>query len=112
MTTHSGVVTATRGWGGQHHRMRVLEAIPWSYEELVHAAGRDRFWLSLADEPVRLALGDARLERAIGVVYHPEDERRRHYFGASLAHQFDIVCHIDRACDPANRTEMPCPPTP
>lgn len=102
MTTHTGVVTATRGWGGQHHRMRVLEAIPGSYEELFHAVGRDRFWLSLADEPVRAALCDARLERAIGVVYRPEDERASHYFGASLAHQFDIVCHIDRtsALDP------------
>lgn len=96
MTTHTGVVTATHGGGGRPHRMRVLEAIPGSYEELFHAVGMDRFWLYLADEPVREALSDARLERAIGVAYHPEDERARHYFGASLAHQFDIVCHIDR----------------
>ena len=42
------------------------------------------------------------LERAIGVVYKPETERRSHYFSASLAEQFDAVFHIDttRAVEP------------
>jgi erythromycin esterase-like protein len=32
---------------------------------------------------------------AIGVVYLPEDERRSHYFRATLACQFDVVLHVD-----------------
>jgi erythromycin esterase-like protein len=32
-----------------------------------------------------------RVERAIGVVYRPREERASHYFQASLASQFDGV---------------------
>lgn len=35
------------------------------------------------------ALSQARLERAIGVIYRPESERRSHYFEAVLGEQFD-----------------------
>src|SRR5205085_6719677 len=47
-----------------------------------------------------------RLERAIGVIYRPETERRSHYFHARLADQFDAVIHIDetRAVEPLERT--------
>lgn len=36
-----------------------------------------------------------RLERAIGVVYHPYTERWSHYFQAAMADQFDMVVHHD-----------------
>jgi erythromycin esterase-like protein len=36
-----------------------------------------------------------RLERAIGVIYHPETERQSHFFRARLAEQFDAVLHFD-----------------
>jgi len=52
------------------------------------------------------ALRDPRLERAIGVIYHPETERVSHYFGARLSQQFDAVIHFDqtRAVEPLDRT--------
>lgn len=31
----------------------------------------------------------------LGQLVRPEKEGVSHYFGASLAHQFDLVCHID-----------------
>jgi erythromycin esterase-like protein len=40
-------------------------------------------------------LADAKLERAIGVIYKPETERASHYFRATIADQFDAVIHID-----------------
>ena len=40
-------------------------------------------------------LRQARLERAIGVIYRPETERFSHYFPARLADQFDAVLHFD-----------------
>jgi erythromycin esterase-like protein len=48
----------------------------------------------------------ARLERAIGVIYRPETERRSHYFHARLAEQFDAVIHIDwtQAVEPLERS--------
>ena len=41
-------------------------------------------------------LDEPRLERAIGVIYLPETERRSHYFYSRIAHQFDAVIHFDR----------------
>jgi erythromycin esterase-like protein len=47
-----------------------------------------------------------RLERAIGVIYRPETERRSHYFWAHLPDQFDAVLHFDetRAVKPLETT--------
>ena len=52
------------------------------------------------------ALRSGRLQRAIGVIYRPETERRSHYFRARLADQFDAVIHVDqtRAVEPLERT--------
>ena len=49
-----------------------------------------------------------RLERAIGVIYVPETERRSHYFHARLPEQFDYVLHFDntRALEPLERTAL------
>ena len=54
------------------------------------------------------ALHDARLERAIGVVYLPQTERWSHYFDVRLVDQFDAVIHIDhtRALEPLERTSQ------
>jgi erythromycin esterase-like protein len=52
------------------------------------------------------ALGEPRLQRAIGVVYRPDSERASHYFHARLPDQFDAIIHIDRtrAVEPLERT--------
>lgn len=44
---------------------------------------------------VARALEEARLERAIGVLYMPATERQSHYFFASLPRQFDAIIHCD-----------------
>lgn len=65
-----------------------------------------RFLLRCGDGDAPKALSDARLERAIGVIYRPETERQSHYFHARLADQFDAVLHFDetRAVEPLERT--------
>ena len=58
-------------------------------------------------------LDESLLERAIGVIYLPETERRSHYFMARIGAQFDAVIHIDRTRalepleDAAPRPEQP-----
>ena len=47
-------------------------------------------------EDVRDALVKPRLERAIGVIYRPENELASHYFEAVLPQQFDEYIWIDR----------------
>jgi erythromycin esterase-like protein/predicted phosphoribosyltransferase len=106
-TTYGGTVTAADDWGGPAERKQVRPALPGSFEELFHEVGEKDFSLAF---PFALgaaeALRDARLERAIGVIYRPGTERRSHYFRARLADQFDVVMHIDdtRAVEPLERT--------
>jgi erythromycin esterase-like protein len=104
-TTHTGTVTAAANWDEPAQRKRVRPSIAGSYERLFHDRGMSRFLLLLREGPAREALRDARLERAIGVIYRPESERLSHYFRARLSDQFDAVLHIDEtsALEPLER---------
>jgi erythromycin esterase-like protein len=104
-TTHTGTVTAASNWDEPAQRKRVRPSMDGSYERLFHDAGMDRFLLLLREGPVREALREVRLERAIGVIYRPESERLSHYFRARLPEQFDAVLHIDQttALEPLER---------
>jgi erythromycin esterase-like protein len=75
--------------------------------ELFHEAGEKEFLLRFGTAPRSAnALRSGRLQRAIGVIYRPETERRSHYFRARVPDQFDAVIHIDetRAVEPLERT--------
>jgi erythromycin esterase-like protein len=102
LTTYSGTVTAASEWGGPHYRKRVVPGLKHSYEELFHSAGMGSFLLLLQKTPL-----PPRLERAIGVIYMPQSERRSHYFMAEMSRQFDAVIHIDEtsAVVPLDPTE-------
>ncbi len=91
-TTYEGTVTAASEWGGDAERKRVRPALAGSWEELFHGAHERRFLLDLRD----VTSHDARLERAIGVIYRPETERWSHYFHTRLLDQFDAMIHVDR----------------
>jgi erythromycin esterase-like protein len=90
--TDRGSVAAASDWGGDLAMMRVRPARPDSYETAFRRTGAAR---SLTDwrGPDRAALAQALreplLERAIGVVYRPENELLSHYFEAVMAEQFD-----------------------
>ncbi len=95
-TTYDGTVTAASNWDAPAERKNVRPALPASYESLFYEIDCPRFFLTLRDKAAIAALDEPRLERAIGVIYLPESERRSHYFHARLAHQFDAVIHFDR----------------
>jgi erythromycin esterase-like protein len=106
-TTYEGRVTAASEWDGPAEHKRVRPGLPGSYEHLLHESGLGDFYLPLREPgPVRAALMEERLERAIGVLYLPRTERQSHYFMAQLARQFDAVIHIDRstAVEPLDAT--------
>jgi erythromycin esterase-like protein/predicted phosphoribosyltransferase len=106
-TTYTGTVTAADDWGGPAERKWVRPALADSVEELFHDAGEKGFMISFDRAPLAAeALGSARLERAIGVIYRPDTERQSHYFRSRVAGQFDAVIHIDetRAVEPLERT--------
>jgi protein-L-isoaspartate(D-aspartate) O-methyltransferase len=82
-----------------------------SYERLCHVSGIAKFFLPLRRPPreeVRAELRGPRLERAIGVIYHPETELQSHYFQAVLPWQFDEYVWFDetRAVVPLGGEEL------
>ena len=96
-TTYSGEVTAASNWDEPAQRKIVRRALPKSIESLFHETGLGDFLLLLRGKPIRDALSQPLLERAIGVIYRPETERVSHYFEGRLPEQFDAVIHIDRS---------------
>jgi erythromycin esterase-like protein len=104
-TTYQGTVTAASNWDAPAELKRVVPALPESYEAIFHQLGVERFLLTFPGHPMP-GLGEPQLERAIGVIYRPENERASHYFYSSLPVQFDAVIHIDRTrgVEPLERT--------
>jgi erythromycin esterase-like protein len=106
-STYHGTVTAASDWDASAERKRVRPGLPGSFEALFHGTGTKNFLLRLrGDAQLEESLSQRRLQRAIGVVYHPETERVSHYFEARLPQQFDAVIHFDetRAVEPLDRT--------
>ncbi|MHA1559651.1 MAG: protein-L-isoaspartate(D-aspartate) O-methyltransferase [Alphaproteobacteria bacterium] len=98
--TNSGTVAAASDWDGPMEVKTVRPALTGSYEYLCHMAGLDQFTMGLRNRPqltAASALGNPRLERAIGVVYRPETERASHYFQAALPQQFDEYIWFDKS---------------
>lgn len=96
-TTHDGTVTAASQWDAPAEMKRVRPSLPGSYERFFHDTGIENFLLNLRDDPeVTQTLEGSYLERAIGVIYHPQTERISHYFYSNLPRQFDAVIHFDR----------------
>jgi erythromycin esterase-like protein len=90
--TDRGRVAAADTWDGPMQIKEIRPAREDSYERVFREAGAP---CALADwrrpdrADLREALAVPRLERAIGVIYRPETERRSHYFEAVLPDQFD-----------------------
>lgn len=110
--TDHGTVAAASNWDEPMQRMRVRPAHEESYERVFHDSQVPAFILHLRDprrRAVRDELSPPRLERAIGVVYHPDTELQSHYFYASLPRQFDELVWFDesRAVTPIDVKPQP-----
>ncbi|MGI9288753.1 MAG: protein-L-isoaspartate(D-aspartate) O-methyltransferase [Pseudomonadales bacterium] len=97
--THDGTVAAASDWDGPMEIKTIRPSLEQSYERLCHSTGVAQFLLPmgrhLAPE-LQSGLSQARLERAIGVIYRPETELASHYFQASLPAQFDEFIWFDK----------------
>lgn len=91
-STDRGTVAAASEWDGPMEVKRVRPSRPDSWEQLFLRAGVPcslTDWRSSGRDGLRCLLDQARLERAIGVIYRPDTERQSHYFDCVLADQFD-----------------------
>lgn len=107
-TTFTGTVTAASNWNFPEERKRIKPAFSDSYEALFNKTGIHNFWIPLkTNTDLYEALQQPRLERAIGVIYHPDTERISHYFYSRLSEQFDAVIHLDQthAVEPLEPSE-------
>jgi protein-L-isoaspartate(D-aspartate) O-methyltransferase len=69
-----------------------------SYEHFFHQVNSENFLLPLRNplhQSIHKKLLTERLERAIGVIYRPENELQSHYFYASMPGQFDEYSWFD-----------------
>lgn len=95
-TTYQGTVLAAEEWDAPGRVRRLNPALPESFSALFHRTGLPAFLLTFRGrEELSRAMGEPRLERAVGVVYMPSTERQSHYFTAMLSRQFDAVIHVD-----------------
>ena len=98
--THRGTVIAGREWGAPLEVMNVPRAAGGSWEDLLHHAGEH-------DKVLFLGSGHPLFQetvghRAIGVVYHPEFERRGNYVPTNVAERYDAFVYVEesKALDP------------
>lgn len=97
--TDHGTVAAASAWGAPMQVMQVQPAHADSYERLCHDVKIDNFLLPLRNpvqQITRKKLLPERLERAIGTMYDPQSELKKHYFYASLPRQFDEYIWFDQ----------------
>ncbi len=86
--TAHGSVTAAPAWGHAAQAMTLRAPLAHSYEHAFADTGVERMLLPLRGAAPQ-AVPAPRLQRAIGAVYRPQNERLSHYFEALLPVQFD-----------------------
>ncbi len=96
--THAGEVAAAPNWDAPMQVMRLRPSLASSYERIFHDSGVPGMLLPLRRITPAGALGgllQARLQRAVGVVYRPHSELASHYFDSVLPWQYDEYLWID-----------------
>jgi protein-L-isoaspartate(D-aspartate) O-methyltransferase len=96
--TDRGTVAAASYWDGHMEVKTIQPAREESYEAVFHATKAPGLLLGLRrslNSDLDRQLAQARLERAIGVIYRPETELASHYFQAVLPRQFDEYIFFD-----------------
>ena len=89
--THGGTVIAAEEWDQPGRRRDLRPALPGSWSAAFRELGRGDVVVPTAGAGPTTGV----LERAVGVIYLPQQERQSHYFEADLTRQFDWVVYID-----------------
>ncbi len=93
--SYMGTVVAGAEWGAPMRNMHVPQAVPGSWESLMHRTGKGNqlvFMHDLAQDPM---FKDPIPHRAIGVVYHPKYEQLGNYVPSIMPKRYDAFIHID-----------------
>lgn len=94
--SYEGSVIAGERWGAPMKMMEVPRAISNSFENKLHELDPSDQLLIMNEHPEIAETLEAKLgHRAIGVVYHPEGERRN-YVPSEIAERYDAFIYLDK----------------
>ena len=107
--SYKGTVIAGRSWGDVMRVMHVPEAMPGSWEHLMHECGALDRVVFMSDRMKRMFGNKAMGHRAIGVVYHSSREQYGNYVPSIMPQRYDAFIHIDesKALHPLHVAEDP-----
>ena len=90
-----GTVIAGQEWGDEMRVMHMPEAIPGSWEYILHQIeAKNR--IVFMNEKMKKQLGEKEFgHRAIGVVYRPQFEHLGNYVPSLLPHRYDAFIYLD-----------------
>jgi erythromycin esterase-like protein len=101
-STYEGSVLAGRRWGAPMQMMKVPPARSDSWDALLHFVARERgeasyyFVMDDLSADSKKLLSTNKGQRAIGVVYRPEDEARGNYVPTILLKRYDALIFINK----------------
>lgn len=93
-SSYKGSVIAGRSWDSPFEKMQVPEARPYSWEALLHESIGADTWMIFPKEPLPESFEQPRGHRAIGVVYHPENEAGQ-YVPTVMPRRYDALIYLD-----------------
>jgi len=92
---HHGSVIAASSWAAPMRRMPVPDAPEGTHEDLLHQVAGEPSLLVFPDDRRSPWLSARRGHRAIGVVYHPEGERRGNWVPTVIGGRYDAFVSFD-----------------
>lgn len=95
--SHHGSVIAADSWGDQMQRMPLPSARRGSVEAVLHDSLGETSALFVFPRVLPGWLAEERPHRAVGVVYHPGEERWGNYVPTVLGRRYDAFCWFDES---------------
>lgn len=94
--SYKGTVIAGREWGDVMRVINVPEAVPHSWEHLMHQLDSKNRIVFMSDE-MKEQIGRKEFgHRAIGVVYHPQYEHMGNYVPSLMAYRYNAFIYLDK----------------
>ena len=93
--TYRGDVLAARQWEGAMERMQIPGAVSGSYEYLMQQAGISPMLLLLDDPEDHRPLMQPRGNRAIGVIYQPEQDATQNFVRTVLPRRYNAFLFFE-----------------
>ncbi|MEH1055486.1 erythromycin esterase family protein [Micromonospora sp. CPCC 206171] len=95
--THRGTVVAGDAWGAPMRVMAMPPGRRHSLEDVLHAAAPPEALFVFPRDGRPDLLTDELDHRAVGVVYHPEQESWGNYVATVLGDRYDALCWVDQS---------------